>query len=120
MPLRLQKRFLESDGGKAKQCIGASRLPEREVACRLGSSIIKNASPKKAKQCELIMSLLEANAKSKVMSEFDAARLKAERKQKPPEMAKLWKIPHKQPEFNLIDIKNARKSSLLGTSDVSN
>ena len=26
--------------------IGASRLPEREVACRLGSSIIKNASPK--------------------------------------------------------------------------
>ena len=88
MPLRLQKRFLDSDGGKAEQC-------------------------------ELIMSLLEANAKSKVMSEFNAVRLKAERKQKPPEMAnfKLWKIFHKQ--FDLIDIKNARKSSLLGTSDVS-
>ena len=68
-------------------------------------------------QCELIMSLLEANAKSKVMSEFNAVRLKAERKQKPPEMAKLWKIFHKQ--FDLIDIKNARKSLLLGTSDVS-
>ena len=88
MPLRLQKRFLDSDGGKAEQC-------------------------------ELIMSLLEANAKSKVMSEFNAVRLKAERKQKPPEMAKLWKIFHKQ--FDLIDIKNARKSLLLqvGTSDVS-
>ena len=49
MPLRLQKRFLDSDGGKAEQC-------------------------------ELIMSLLEANAKSKVMSEFNAVRLKAERK----------------------------------------
>ena len=86
MPVRLQKRFLDSDGGKDEQC-------------------------------ELIMSLLEANAKSKVMSEFNAVRLKAERKQKPPEMAKLWKIFHKQ--FDLIDIKNARKSLLLGTSDVS-
>ena len=91
MPLRLQnlKRFLDSDGGKAEQC-------------------------------ELIMSMLEVDLKSTVMSEFDAARLKAERKQKsPPEMAKLWKIFHKQ--FDLIDIKNARKSLLLGhgTSDVS-
>ena len=87
MPLRLQKRFLDSDGGKADQC-------------------------------ELIMSLLEFNLKSTVMSEFDAARHKAERKQKsPPEMAKLWRIIHKQ--FELSDIKNARKSSLLGTADSS-
>ena len=49
MPLRLQKRFLDSDGGKAEQC-------------------------------ELIMSMLEVDLKSTVMSEFDAARLKAERK----------------------------------------
>jgi hypothetical protein len=42
----------------------------------------------KAEQCELIMSLLEFNLKSTVMSEFDAVRHKAERKQKsPPEMA---------------------------------
>jgi hypothetical protein len=72
----------------------------------------------KAEQCELIMSMVEVDLKSMVMSEFDAARLKAERKQKsPPEMAKLWKITHKQLE--LIDIKNARKSSLLGASDIS-
>jgi hypothetical protein len=64
------------------------------------------------------MSMLEVDLKSTVMSEFDAARLKAEQKQKsPPEMAKLWKIIHKQ--FELIDIKNARKSSLLGASDIS-
>ena len=64
------------------------------------------------------MSLLEFNLKSTVMSEFDAVRLKAERKEKsPPEMAKLWKIIHKQ--FELIDIKNARKCSLLGTADTS-
>ncbi len=62
----------------------------------------------KAEQCELIMSMLEADLKSTVMSEFDAARHKAERKQEsPPEMVKLWKIIHKQ--FELIDIKNARK-----------
>jgi hypothetical protein len=73
----------------------------------------------KADQCELIMSLLEFNLKSTVMSEFDAVRHKAERKQKsPPEMAKLWRIIHKQ--FELIDIKNARKCSLLGTADTSN
>ena len=38
----------------------------------------------KAEQCELIMSLLEFNLKSTVMSEFDAFRHKAERKQKSP------------------------------------
>ncbi len=64
------------------------------------------------------MPMLEADLKSTVMSEFDAVRHKAERTQKsPPEMAKLWKIIHKQ--FELIDIKNARKSSLLGTADTS-
>ena len=64
------------------------------------------------------MSLLEFSLKSTVMSEFDTVRHKAERKQKsPPEMAKLWKIIHKQ--FELIDIKNARKCSLLGTADTS-
>ena len=32
----------------------------------------------KAEQCELIMSMLEVDLKSTVMSEFDAVRLKAE------------------------------------------
>jgi hypothetical protein len=44
-----------------------------------------------AAQCELIMSLLEFNLKSTVVSEFDAVRHKAERKHKsPPEMELLW------------------------------
>ena len=46
-PAALMRRMCPSYLSSAESMvdhIGASRLPEREVACRLGSSIIKTAS----------------------------------------------------------------------------
>jgi hypothetical protein len=61
--------------------------------CLCDSKRFSDTDGGKAEQCELIISLLEFNLKSTVMSEFDAARHKAERKQKsPPEITKLLSL----------------------------